>query len=218
MRRPLIEAYVETAEQASAAVAAGADRIELCGPGEGGLTPDVATLDLVRTGSSVPIHAMIRPRSGNFIYDAHELEQMRAAIAHARGAGVAGVVFGVLRGDATLDADRMAELTDLARPMRVVCHRAFDATPRADAALDALLSVGVDGVLTSGHAPTAAEGAALIARHVVRAGTRLEVIAGGTVRAENVRALVEATGVHAVHACATGPAVLPALVTALGRR
>lgn len=218
----IVEAYVETAAQAVAAVAAGASRLELCGPGEGGLTPAATTLDAVRERALVPIHVMIRPRAGDFVYRELELEEMRLAIGGAKAAGAAGVVLGVLNADGTLDGDRMAALVALARPLRVICHRAFDETPDADAALETLLSLGVDGVLTSGHARTALLGGTTIARHVARAGSRLEVIAGGSVRAPDARTLVEATGVTSVHARGTDAVVIADLVRALrsgsGRR
>jgi len=215
---PVIEAYVESAAQAEAAVAAGATRLELCGPGEGGLTPSASELDAVRAQSQVPVHVMIRPRAGDFLYDAAEFELMRLAIAAAVGAGADGVVFGVLRADSTIDVPRMAELVALARPLVAVCHRAFDATPDADEARGALLALGMDGVLTSGHAPKAIDGVATLTRHIAavgRSGAPLEVIAGGSVRAENARALVNATGVRAVHARGTDPHVIAELAREL---
>lgn len=215
---PEIEAYVESAAQAEEAVAAGATRLELCGPGDGGLTPSASVLDDVRARSSVPVRVMIRPRAGDFVYSAEEFELMRLAVAAAVGAGADGVVLGVLHADSTLDVRRIEELTALARPLLVACHRAFDLTPDADAARASLITLGVDGVLTSGHARTALDGSDTLARHVVeveREGAPLEVIAGGTVRADHVRALVHATGVRAVHARGTDAKVIGALARAL---
>lgn len=126
------------------------------------------------------------------------------------------MVFGVLRSDSTLDIARMQGLITAAWPLRIACHRAFDATPDADAALDVLLALGVDLVLTSGHAPTALEGVETLARHMRRAGGKLTVLAGGSVRAENVSAIVARSGVAEVHARATDPAVIAGLVAALG--
>lgn len=215
MTEVLVEAYVTSPAQALAAEDAGAGRIELCGPGEGGLTPTreaiLETLSLVR----VPVHVMIRPREGDFHYTAHEFDAMRLSIGMAKRCGVAGVVFGVLRREGGLDADRMSELIGLARPMRVACHRAFDSTPDPDAALEILLRLGVDLVLTSGHAATALEGAGTLAKHVARAGDRLTVLAGGSVRPSNVRELVARSGVHEVHARALDPQVIAGLAAAL---
>lgn len=207
----LIEAYVETVEQAAAAVAEGADRLELCGPGEGGLTPSLATLGWLARSQGFAVHAMLRPRAGDFVYSADEFEQMRRALPRLREHGARGVVFGVLRADGRLDLERMAELVGLAAGLRLVCHRAFDATPDADEALQQLVALGVHEVLTSGHAPTALEGAAQLRRHVERAAGRIEILAGGGVRPHNVRALVTQTGVHRVHARALEPHIIAGL-------
>ncbi len=214
----LIEAYVDSLESAVAAEAAGADRLELCGPGEGGLTPSDDLLRAVLAVSKVPVHAMIRPREGDFVYSAEEIELMRKQIETAKRAGAAGVVLGVLREDSTIDAERMWEFIGRARAMRLAFHRAFDQTPDADAAFETLRALGVDIVLTSGHAATALEGAETIARHVARAGDRLSVLAGGKVRAGNVRQLAERTAVREVHARASDVAEFRALVKTLRPR
>ncbi|MHB1297576.1 MAG: copper homeostasis protein CutC [Gemmatimonadaceae bacterium] len=222
--RPLIlvEACVDTAELAMAAESAGASRLELCGPGEGGLTPPPALLQQVMLRSQVPVHVMVRPREGDFVYTTAEFAAMRRDVVAARDAGAQGVVFGALRADDSLDLARMRELVQLARPMRVACHRAFDRTPDPDAALDALMALGVDLVLTSGHARTAAEGATVLARHVQRAGGRITILAGGSIRAGNASALLRATGLllREVHARATDTEAFAALVrevASLGR-
>lgn len=215
MSEILVEAYVTSPAQALAAEDAGAGRIELCGPGEGGLTPTreaiLETLSLVR----VPVHVMVRPREGDFHYSAHEFDAMRLSVEMVKRSGAAGVVFGVLRREGMLDNDRMSQLVALARPLRVACHRAFDSTPDADAALETLLRLGVDVVLTSGHAPTALEGAATLARHVAASSGRIEILAGGSVRAHNVQAVVAASGVRSVHARGLDPAEIRTLAAAL---
>ncbi len=211
----LIEAYVETAEQAEAAIEAGADRLELCGAGEGGLTPSLATLGFVAKSLSLPTHAMLRPRAGDFVYDFDALPQMRDRIRHLREHGARGVVFGVLQEDGRLDMPRMAELVSVCEGLRMVCHRAFDSTPDADEALDQLIELGVHEVLTSGHAPTALEGAATIRRHVARAAGRISILAGGGVRPHNVRELVAQTGVQSVHARAFDATVISGIRAAL---
>jgi copper homeostasis protein len=210
-----LEGFVTSLETARAAEAAGADRLELCGPGEGGVTPSPDLLAAVLAAVRVPVHVMIRPRAGDFTYVPDELAAMHEAIDRAKAAGAAGVVFGVLRANHALDVDAMRALVARARPLRVGCHRAFDRTPDPDAALEALLELGVDLVLTSGHASTALEGAAVLARHVRRAGDWITILAGGAVRAENVRAVVAATGVREVHARALEPEVFASLVQAV---
>lgn len=214
--RPFIEAYVETAEQAEAAMAAGADRLELCGPGEGGLTPSLALVEQLAKDRGFPVHAMVRPRSGDFVYTAGEFAQMREAIPALRAHGAAGVVFGILLKDGRLDVPRMQELVALSTGLRTVCHRAFDATPDAFETLRELLMLGVAEVLTSGHAPTALEGADTLRRLHAQAGGRLAILAGGSVRSHNVRELVAQSGVHRVHARATDPQVIRGIRRAFG--
>lgn len=162
----MLEAYVETLEQSLAAQEAGADRLELCGPGEGGLTPSLEVLNSVLDNLKIPTHVMIRPRSGDFCYSDAEFETMLTSLSEVKSAGAAGVVFGILLLDRTLDVARMRTLVEAARPLRVVCHKAFDETPDGRAALEALMELGVDEVLTSGHAKTAIEGASEIAEYV----------------------------------------------------
>jgi copper homeostasis protein len=211
---PLIEAYVETVGQAAAAVDEGAARLELCGPGAGGLTPSDDLVDHVLGISRAPVHLMVRARTGDFVFDAEDLLRMRRTARRFRETGAAGIVTGALGADGTVNRGWMESLIAEARPLKVVFHRAFDATSDADAALDTLLTLGVDGVLTSGHAPTAREGAATIARHVARAPTGFEVIAGGGVRADHLRELIARTGVRSIHARGTEPEVIRALATA----
>lgn len=211
----LIEAMVTSAEQAMLAEEAGAGRIELCGPGDGGLTPGIETLESTLRAVRVPVHVMVRPRSGDFRYSAGEFDAMRQAIAFVKGAGAGGVVLGVLLADRTLDVPRMQQLVALARPLRVVCHRAFDRTPDADAALDELIALGVDAVLTGGHATRALDGTAVLQRLVGRAAGRIGIIAGGRVRGDHVRALVDRTGVREVHADGSDAATIAGLAAAL---
>lgn len=211
----LLEAYVETAEQAAAAVEAGADRLELCGVGEGGVTPSDALMRAVLGVVSVPVHAMVRPRAGDFVYDDAEFEAMRQDIPRLRSRGARGVVFGVLHGDGRLDLARMGELVARSAGLRVVCHRAFDATPDADEALEQLIALGVHEVLTSGHASTALEGAAALRRLVERGAGRIQILAGGGVRAHTAVELVQHTGVQALHARACDAGVIGEIRAAL---
>jgi copper homeostasis protein len=125
----MIEAYVETAEQALETERAGANRLELCGPGEGGLTPSKDLLLETLKQASIPTHVMIRPRSGDFNYSQEEFERMLDSVKLVKDIGAAGVVFGILNADKTLDKERMKTLIEASRPMKVVCHKAFDETP-----------------------------------------------------------------------------------------
>jgi len=210
----LVEAYVDQLDTGLAAERNGAGRLELCGPGEGGLTPSPELLAAVMATVRIPVHAMVRPRTGDFVYTDAEFAQMRDEVAMIKASGAAGVVIGISRPDGTLDVPRMRELIALARPMRVGVHRAFDRTPDADAALDQLIGMGVDVILAAGHAPTAEEGIATLARLHVRAAGRTVIMPGGGVRAHNVRRIIEETGVHEVHARASDPGVFAELVRA----
>lgn len=111
---------------------------------------------------------MIRPRSGDFCYSPEEFEQMLKSVKEVKEIGAAGVVFGILNPDRTIDETRMKVLVDAARPLKVVCHKAFDETPESNKALDTLISLTVDEVLTSGHCKTALEGAKNLAEHAKR--------------------------------------------------
>ncbi len=210
----LVEAYVDQLETACAAERHGGERLELCGPGEGGLTPSPASLHEVLVAVRIPVHAMIRPRTGDFVYTAEEFAAMREGIAMAKAAGAAGVVFGITHADGTLDVARMAELVTLARPLRVGIHRAFDRAPDPEVALDQVIALGIDVVLTSGHAESAEQGIPTLARLVTRAAGRTVILAGGGVRAPNVRRIINETGVHEVHARASDPEVFAAVVRA----
>jgi copper homeostasis protein len=198
--RPLFESCVDSFDTAAASTRGGAGRVELCARLDvGGTTPAPALIArCVALGT--PVCVMIRPRGGDFVYDRDDVEAMAQAIRAAAAAGAAGVVFGALRFDGTIDAGAMHRLLEAAHPLPVTCHKAIDATRDPLEALEALLALGIDRVLTSGGAPTAAAGAATIARMVARAGEALTVMAGGGVRASGVADLVQRTGVREVHA------------------
>lgn len=196
-----IEAAVESAAEAAFAARNGADRLEVCDFSvEGGRTPHPDTLRQILAASSLPVHVLIRPRGGGFDYGEAELRVMEQQIDEAKELGVAAVVTGVLRADGKVDRIALARLIGRSRPLELVFHRAIDLTPDPLAALDALLALGVNRVLTSGGKPTAAEGAAVIRQMIGHAGKNLTVIAGGGVRARNVKSLIERSGVVEVHA------------------
>ena len=199
----LLEICVDNPAGLEAAVAGGADRIELCSALElGGLTPSAGLLDMaVRTGC--PTHMMIRPRAGGFVIEEDEaalmVEEIRLAI--ARGAN--GIVIGALGADGALDRDRLARFRDATRDAAIVLHRAIDLVPDPVAAVREAVALGYDKILSSGGARTAVEGAATLAAMVDAAGDRLSVIAGSGVTPENVARLVAATGVREIHGSAS---------------
>jgi len=196
----LVEACVDTVGSALAAQAGGAGRVELCANlVEGGTTPSLGAIALARERLGVPLFVIIRPRGGDFLYDADEVDVMRRDVGLARQLGADGVVLGALTPDGRVADVVTRALVDAARPMQATFHRAFDAARDPAEALDALLALGVDRVLTSGGAASALEGAAALAALVRRAGGRLAVLAGGGVTAANVGRVVAASGVREVH-------------------
>jgi copper homeostasis protein len=201
----LVEACVDSVESALAAGRGGAHRLELCANLiEGGTTPSPGTLAVCRARLEIPIFVLIRPRGGDFLYSAAELAVMLEDIRRVKQAGAQGVVIGVLRADGEIDADRTGELIAAARPLHVTFHRAFDVSRDAARALEALVALGVERVLTSGRAATAPEGAETIARLVRQAAGRIGVLPGGGITPDNVAALVRATGVTEVHLTGAG--------------
>jgi copper homeostasis protein len=196
----LVEACVDTVASAVAAEAGGAGRIELCANlVEGGTTPSAGTIALARERLGIPLFVIVRPRGGDFLHDADEVEAMRRDVEAARRLGADGVVIGALAADGRVDEATTRALVDAARPMRVTFHRAFDAARDAGEALETLAALGVDRVLTSGGAPSALEGAAALRALVRQAGDRLVVLAGGGLTPATVGAVVAASGVREVH-------------------
>jgi copper homeostasis protein len=195
-----IEAAVESLGDVLSAEREGVDRIELCGVlHDGAVTPSIGLITTALAAVRTPIHVFVRPRLGDFVYDDGDVEVMRADIVAAKNAGAPGVVFGALTREATIDHNLMARLIDLARPMVVGFHRAFDQVADQDAALDTLIEIGVAIVLTSGGAARAIDGAAQLRRLVDRSAGRIEILAGGGVTSENVAALMAQSGVSHVH-------------------
>ena len=206
----IVEVCIDRLESARAAFEGGADRLEVCGAlGADGITPSAALVEQCVALSGIDVMMMIRPHEGDFCYDAHDLETMVRDIRLAKRLGVQGFVVGALKEDRTVDVECTRRLVAEARPLSVTYHRAFDVTPDPTKALDELLALGVDRLLTSGQAATALEGAALIRRLVAHAGDDLSVVAGVGVTPENLAQLLEATGVQEVHTSASDPVPLP---------
>lgn len=196
----LVEACVESLEAAMAAARGGAQRIELCANlAAGGTSPDAATLAACVFGLAIPVFVMVRPRPGDFHYSAVEHGGMLYEIQRVKDAGAHGVVTGTLRRDGGIEERRTRELIAAAAPLPVTFHRAFDECPDVAQALEKLIDLGATRLLTSGGAPTAAEGAAKIAELVRLAAGRIGILAGGGVNASNVADLVRTSGVREVH-------------------
>jgi len=182
---------------------AGAHRIELCaGPAEGGTTPGPGLITAARERIHIDVYPIIRPRGGDFLYTDEEFDIMMKEVAYCRQAGCNGVVIGLLHADGTIDKRRTARLVDLAYPLGVTFHRAFDWAVNPFEAMEDIISVGCERILTSGQQPTAPEGAELINELVRQADDRIIIMPGSGVRAGNIAALVEKTGASEFHTSA----------------
>jgi copper homeostasis protein len=196
----LAEVCVDTVAGALAAQTAGAHRIELCaGLGTGGLTPSAGLVDEVLAATALPVHVLIRPRDGDFVYDRYEVSAMVRDVRAVARSGAHGVVVGALTAGGDLDGDTCRRLVDAAGGLPVTVHRAFDLAREPYRALDAILDLGADRLLTSGQERTALDGAPLIAGLVQAVGGRLVVMAGGGITAHNVARVVAATTVTEIH-------------------
>ncbi len=201
MSNILFEVCANSLQSAVAAEAGGADRIELCAQLEaGGITPSAATIKMAAAQLHIPIYILIRPRSGNFLYDAYDFDVMKEDILIAKSLGAAGVVLGLLTADGDVDVERTTELVQVARPMSVTFHRAFDRARNPLTALEDVIKTGADRILTSGQAASAYLGMDLMKDLVVQAGDRITILAGAGIKPENVLEIIHITGVAEVHA------------------
>ena len=199
----LIEVCVDSVESAVAAQQGGADRVELCANLlEGGTTPSGGMIEVCRAHLHIGLHVIIRPRGGDFCYSSTEFDVMRRDILRAKALGVDGLVFGILLPDGQIDIERTRELVALSRPLSITFHRAFDMTTDPHQALEELIGLGIERVLTSGQEASALEGLDLIAELVQRAGDRIVVMPGGGV-GRHMRKIVERGGVREVHVTGT---------------
>lgn len=181
-----IEICTASVESVIAAENGGADRVELCSDlFEGGLTPGIGTFFLAKERTSIPINVMIRPRGGDFCYSDTEFEVMMREARFFKEAGAASLVFGILTPDGEIDMERSAKLIEIARPLPVTFHRAFDMTRNAFRSLDNLISLGVERVLTSGLESSALEGAYTLKSLVEKAEDKIIVMPGAGINERN---------------------------------
>ncbi|PRD14055.1 copper homeostasis protein CutC [Pantoea coffeiphila] len=181
---------------------AGADRIELCAsPAEGGLTPSAGTLMAAREHVSIPVHPIVRPRSGDFCYSVTEFEQIKSDIAFVRELGFPGVVVGLLDLDGHIDLPRMLQLMPLCAGMEVTFHRAFDLCHSPLMALEQLTDLGVARILTSGQQQSAESGLPLL-RELTRITRGPKIMAGAGVRLSNIQKFIDA-GITELHSSAS---------------
>lgn len=203
MNKHLLEVCAYNIQSCIVAEKGGASRIELCAsPAEGGVTPSYGTIHYAVGNISIPVYVMIRPRGGNFVYDAAELSMMREDIAICKQLGAAGIAIGILKPDNTIDTEEMKRMVALAHPMGVTCHKAFDRTPDALQALEDVIATGCERILTSGLEPTAEAGATMLATLVAKTAGRITIMPGGGVRSTNIHQLAHSTGAVELHSSA----------------
>lgn len=194
-----VEICVAGVESALAAGEGGADRVELCEYlAVGGITPSAGAIKAACGKLTIPVHVLIRPRGGHFRASDLEMEIMREDIATARSLGAAGVVFGVLDETEAVDRERTARLVEAARPLSVTFHKAFDECPEPEQALETLVGLGVERVLTSGQQTSAIAGIDLLTRLTKQARGRIVVMAGGAINEADAATLVRA-GIREIH-------------------
>jgi copper homeostasis protein len=195
-----LEICVESVEHAIAAERGGAHRIELCNDlSSGGITPSAGLMQTVRRHVHSPIHVLIRPRAGDFSYSDHELEIMRDDIQTAKRFGMDGVVLGILHENTRVDIGRTKALVELAHPLPVTFHRAFDASGNLEASLEEVIQTGASRILTSGGEPRAADALSTLARLVEAARGRILLMPCGGIDSENVVRIVRTTLAQEFH-------------------
>lgn len=195
-----VEICANSVASARAAKEGGARRIELCTNLEcGGLTPCIEDVVYCVHELGLRTHVLVRPRAGNFVYNAEEMSAIEHSVAACRAAGAAAVVVGFLDSDGHIDVELTRRIVALASPMEVTFHRAFDEARQEPLdALEAVMAAGCHRLLTSGQKPDALSGAATI-KQLVEHSANLKILAGSGVTPANVRRLVEQTGVGEVH-------------------
>jgi copper homeostasis protein len=195
-----VEICVDSVEGAIAAERGGADRVELCDNLlEGGTTPSAGQIRLAREKTRLGLQVIIRPRGGDFLYTDTEFAVMAEDIRMAVSLGADGIVLGCLTAAGDIDLARTAELIELARPLNVTFHRAFDMCRDPRAALEDLVRLGVNRVLTSGQESSALEGLDLICELQKQAGGRIIVMPGGGLTPRNIHRVVQTSGVSEIH-------------------
>lgn len=199
----VLEICANSLPSALAAQAGGADRVELCdNMAEGGTTPSYGTILTTRELLHIQVYPIIRPRGGDFLYSDHEFDLMRKDIELCKETGCDGVVIGLLLSDGSIDKKRTKLLVELAWPLGVTFHRAFDRSADPFQAMEDIIDCGCERILTSGQQPTAPEGAELIARLVEKAGGHIIIMPGSGVRENNIAELVRKTRATEYHSTA----------------
>ena len=195
-----LEICVDSVQSAMDAQKAGASRVELCDNLiEGGTTPGYGTIASARNNLDIGLHVLIRPRAGDFLYSDIEFDIMRRDLKICKECGADGIVIGILKQDGTIDVKRTAELVELARPMSITFHRAFDMCINPFQGLEDIIASGADRVLTSGQKNGAEEGSVLIRDLVVQAANRIIIMPGSGINESNIERIAKITGAEEFH-------------------
>jgi len=199
----ILEICCYTVESAIKAEKAGANRVELCDNyPEGGTTPSYGAIQQALKQLSIPVNVIVRPRGGDFHYSHEEFEVIKADVGQLKKMGVNGIVVGFLHANGTVDIARTKEIVELAAPMEVTFHRAFDMCNNPLKALGQLKTTGISRILTSGAQQTALQGMGLLKQLTEAAGETLSIMPGSGVNEQNLQQLMEITGAHEFHSSA----------------
>lgn len=201
----IIEIATSDFTTTQSAVEGGADRIELCANlAEGGTTPSLGTIKQCRNTFSVLLYPIIRPRGGDFLYNDEEFDIMMNDVILCKQLGCDGIVIGLLNKDGSIDIKRTSALINAAYPLGVTFHRAFDRCKDPFEAMEQLIQIGCERILTSGQQPAAPDGMELIAQLNKAADERIIIMPGSGVRKENIKMLAEKTGCTEFHSSLRG--------------
>jgi copper homeostasis protein len=199
----VLEVAVFSVEAALTAIKAGAHRIEFCeNPSEGGTTPSYGSLKTLRSKTNIPVFPIIRPRGGDFLYSNTEYECIKADLLLVKELGYPGAVIGLLEEDGSIDIERTKELVDLAAPMEITFHRAFDRCKDPIKGLEDIIDAGCKRILTSGQVPNVSDALPFIKALVERAAGRIIILPGSGVRANNAKKIIDATEATEIHSSA----------------
>jgi copper homeostasis protein len=205
-KKAILEICIDSVGSAIAAEKGGADRVELCqNLFEGGTTPSAGMIEMVRRKVKIPVFVIIRPRGADFCYSDEEYRVIRTDIIRAHELGADGIVLGLLKPNGAIDRKRVRELIDLAQPLPVTFHRAFDVARDPFEALEELIDLGVDRILTSGQERTVIEGMDLLVELIKKAGDRIIIMPGGGITDRNFAKIRKLSGAREFHMSASGP-------------
>lgn len=198
--KTIVEICVDSLQSAIAAEKGGAHRVELCANlMAGGTTPNLGLIELVRENLSIDVNVMIRPRPGEFCYSNLEIAVMKRDIEIIKKTGVNGIVVGVLKPNGDINKETLEELIEVAKPLPITFHRAFDMVRDPYESLDILIDLGVERVLTSGKENIAIDGIDLIKELVDKSKDNIIIMPGSGINEENVKHLILNTGVREIH-------------------